>query len=69
MSFIESIKERAKKDIKQIVLPEATDLRVLTAAVKTEQEGFAKVILIGNKEEISKVADENKIDISRLNIN
>ncbi len=31
MSFIEQIKERARKQIKTIVLPEAEDLRVLEA--------------------------------------
>lgn len=31
MSFIEQIKQRAKKDIKTIVLPEAEDIRILEA--------------------------------------
>lgn len=29
MSFIDQIKQRARQDIKTIVLPEATDVRVL----------------------------------------
>ena len=29
MSFIDEIKQRAKNDLKTIVLPEATDIRVL----------------------------------------
>ena len=32
MSFIEQIKQRAKQEIKTIVLPEATDVRILEAA-------------------------------------
>ena len=32
MSFIEQIKERARQEIKTIVLPEAEDLRILEAA-------------------------------------
>ena len=51
MSFIEQIKERARKDIKTIVLPEATDIRTLTAVDKIGKEGFAKVILIGKNDE------------------
>lgn len=31
MAFIDKIKERAKEDIKTIVLPEAEDIRVLEA--------------------------------------
>ena len=52
MSFIESIKQRAKKDIKTIILPEAEDKRVLEAASKVIAQGFAKVVLLGNKAQI-----------------
>lgn len=31
MSFIEEIKQRAKQDIKTIILPEAEDIRILEA--------------------------------------
>ncbi|MBP5678587.1 MAG: phosphate acetyltransferase [Bacilli bacterium] len=48
MNFIESIKERAKKDKKTIVLPETMDERVLEAASKVLKEGIAHIILIGN---------------------
>lgn len=68
MNFIEEIKNRARKDIKTIVLPEATDLRTLTAVHKICEEGFAKVVLIGNEEEVKKIAEENNLDISKANI-
>ena len=32
MNFIEEIKQRARKEIKKIVLPEAEEVRVLKAA-------------------------------------
>ena len=51
MSFIETIKERAKKDIKTIVLPEPADMRTLEAAHKILEEDIANIILIGNKKE------------------
>ena len=44
MNFIESIKERARKDIKTIVLPESSDLRVVKAAVTAVKEKYAKII-------------------------
>lgn len=68
MSFIEEMKTKAKSSIKTIVLPEPNDKRVLKAASITVKEGFAKVVLVGNKEEAQKVANENDIDISNLEI-
>lgn len=68
MSFIDSIKEIAKSDLKTIVLPEGTDERVLKGGVKAIEEGYAKVIFVGDKEEILKLANENNIDSSKLQI-
>lgn len=68
MSFIETLKEKAKKDIKTIVLPEATDVRVLEAADKIGKESFAKVTLVGNEDEVIKKAKENNLDISKAKI-
>lgn len=63
MSFIEQIKERAKQDIKTIVLPEATDIRVLKATEIVLKEKYADIILVGNKEEILDIAKSNNINI------
>lgn len=68
MSFIEEIKQRAKAQIKTIVLPEAEDIRVLQATNQVIKEKFANIILIGNKEKIENKANENDIDISGAEI-
>ena len=68
MTFIEQIKERAKENIKTIVLPEAEDIRVLQATEQVLKEGYAKIVLIGNKEEIQKKAETNKVDITGADI-
>ena len=68
MSFIEEIKERAKKDIKTIVLPEAEDVRTLEATKMVLEEKYAKVILIGNKDKVLEKAKENNIDITGVEI-
>ncbi len=68
MSFIEQIKQRAKQEIKTIVLPEATDARILEAAQIIKEEGYAKVILIGNEEEVRKLANEKNIDLGETEI-
>lgn len=64
MSFIDNIKERAKRDIKTIVLPESMDLRVVQAAEKIINEKIANVILIGNKDKINSFG----CDVSRATI-
>ena len=63
MNFIGKIKEHARKDVKTIVLPEATDIRVLKAAEIINKEKFAKVVLIGNEEEVNKLLEENNINL------
>ena len=68
MSFIERIKQRAKQEIKTIVLPEATDARILEAAQIIKEEGYAKVILIGNEEDVRKLANEKNIDLGETEI-
>lgn len=68
MAFIDDIKQRAKNDIKTIVLPESTDIRVLTATDSILKQGFARIILVGNKESILKKANENKLNIEEAEI-
>lgn len=68
MSFIDAIKEKARNSIKTIVLPESTDIRVLEAARKVTDDGFAKVILIGDRNELQGIAGEiNLSDITIIN--
>ena len=68
MAFINQIKERAKKDIKTIILPESTDIRILKATQIVKKEQYANVILIGDTEKVTKIAQENNIDISGIKI-
>ena len=68
MSFIEDIKKRAKQDIKTIVLPESNDIRVIKATSQILKEGFADIILIGNKKEILDLANKNDTDITQAKI-
>jgi len=58
MDFLASIKEKARKANKTIVLPESFEKRNLEAAAVTLKEGFAGIVLIGNREEIMKAAEE-----------
>lgn len=68
MSFIDDIKQRAKQNIQTIVLPETDDVRVLKAAQIALEEGYSDIILIGNKEEILKLAQENHLHLENAKI-
>ena len=68
MSFIEDIKTRAGQDIKTIILPEGEDKRVLEAASKVIQEGFAKIILVGNREQIERDSKEFGLNMSGVEV-
>jgi len=66
MKFLEQIISRAKSDIKTIVLPESTDIRTLKAAAMIQEQGIANIILVGNEDEIKKLAGD--LDISKAQI-
>ena len=68
MSFIDKIKERAKKEIKTIVLPEATDIRILEASQIVKKQGYAKVILIGDEEKVRQLAKDKNINLEGTKI-
>ena len=68
MAFIDEVKERARKDIKTIVLPEAEDIRILEATEIVLKEGYANIVLIGNKQKIEEKAEKNNLDIKGARI-
>ena len=68
MNFIEEIKQRARKEIKKIVLPEAEDVRVLKAASTALKEEYAQIVLIGDEEKIKQKAQEEKVDLEGAKI-
>ena len=53
-NVLEQIKEKAKALKKTIVLCEGEDPRVVKAAADATKEGIAKIVLLGNEEEIKK---------------
>lgn len=61
MNFLEQTIERAKSDVKTIVLPESTDMRVIEAASIILAKGVAEVVLIGKRDEILGLAGDFNI--------
>lgn len=68
MDFIDSMKQRARNQIKKIVLPEASDLRTIKAASIALTESYAEIVLVGDEAIINKLAKENNLDISKATI-
>ncbi len=48
-NFLQRMIERANADKKTIVLPETTDIRILKAAALIQEQGFARIVLVGDK--------------------
>ena len=57
MAFIDVIKEKARKDLKTIVLPEGMDRRTWEAATEAVKQGLAKVIVLASPEEQAAAAE------------
>ena len=68
MSAIDKIKAKAKQKVMHIVLPEGTEPRTVQASAKILSEGVAKVTLLGNADDIKKVAAETKTDLAGVEI-
>ncbi len=68
MAIIDRIKEKARADVKRIVLPEGDEPRTVQAAAKIRDQGLAELILLGDPAKIQAVAAEKGADISGIQI-
>ena len=66
--FTDKLKQRAKCDVKTIVLAEGEDMRTVEAAAIVLKEGYAKIKILGNEEKIKAMAAEKGLDISGAQI-
>lgn len=68
MSLMESIREKAKNNLRTIVLPEGAEPRTVQAASIIVKEKIANLILLGNVNEIDTVAKEKGVDLTGVTI-
>lgn len=61
--LLENLSEKQR-----MVYPEGTDPRIIGAAVRLVKEGEISAILLGDEEEIKRVAGENKLDLDQAGI-
>jgi malate dehydrogenase (oxaloacetate-decarboxylating)(NADP+) len=66
--LMRSLADKAKSNPKRIVFSEADNYKILKAAQVVRDEGIAKPILLGDKERILKMAEENFIDLSDMQL-
>lgn len=68
MSVLEKIRERAKNDLKHIVLAEGTEERTVQAAQLITEQGVARVTLIGKPEKVNAVAAKFNVNLRGVDI-
>ena len=68
MKFIDSVFQKLKRHPKRIVFPEGTEPRVLGAAARFVKLKLGAPVLLGNKEEIEKVARDEHVSLDHVGI-
>ncbi len=68
MHLVDMIKEKAKKNLQTVVLPESYDERMLYAAQKIVEQGLAKLVILGRPDTINKAAAEKGINLAGVEL-
>jgi malate dehydrogenase (oxaloacetate-decarboxylating)(NADP+) len=66
--LMRSLANKAKSNPKRVVFAEADTYKILKAAQVVRDEGIARPILLGNKEKIHRIAEENHIELADMPI-
>lgn len=66
--LMRSLADKAKINPKRIVFSEADNYKILKAAQVVRDEGIAKPILLGDKARILKIAEDNFVDLSEMQL-
>lgn len=66
--FLDTMIAKAKADKKTIVLAEGFDVRTIKAAADASQKEIANIIVLGQKDEVKKIAENENADISKVTI-
>lgn len=63
MSVLDKVYEKAKKDVRKIVLAESDEERTLRAIEIIQKEKYANIVLIGNKDQVARRAGECNVHL------
>jgi phosphate acetyltransferase len=68
MPFLESVYAKLRRHPKRIVFPDGNDPRVIRAARMFNDRGLGVAVVIGKREEITRVAEENGVRLEKIAI-
>ncbi len=68
MKFIDSVFTKLKRHPKRIVFPEGTEPRVLRAAARFVRLRLGAPIVLGRREDVERVANEENVDLDHIGI-
>jgi phosphate acetyltransferase len=68
MHLVDQIKEKAKRHLQVVVLPESYDERMLYAAETITHEKLAKIVILGDPSKIKAAADDKGIDLAGVEL-
>jgi phosphate acetyltransferase len=68
MHLVDQIKEKARKNLQTVVLPESYDERMLYAAEKIIKEGLAKIVILGEPARILADASARGINLAGVEL-
>ncbi len=66
--MMEKVFEKAKKDLRKIVLPEGEEGRTVQAAAILKAEGLAEIVLLGNPEIIREEAAQRGVSVEGIEL-
>ncbi|GLB47120.1 phosphate acetyltransferase [Philodulcilactobacillus myokoensis] len=68
MNLFNRLKQKIEGKNKKIVFPEGLDIRIIKAVAKLGQEHLIQPILLGNSEQIEKIAYDHNVNLKNVNI-
>jgi len=68
MHLVDQIKEKARKNLQTVVLPESYDERMLFAAEKIAKEGLAKIVILGDPAKITAEAAAKGVNLAGVEL-
>lgn len=68
MSLVDQIKSKARNNLKTVVLPESYDERMLFAAQQIVEQGLARIVILGNHDEVTAVASAKGVSLAGVEI-
>ncbi len=66
MTFLESVKQKARENLRTIVFPEGDERRTVQAAHILKKEGLAEPVLLGARDAVLKTAEETGTELGDI---